>query len=309
MALNGCLIFKQIVKMKYTLWKLLNDRGIEIPVFQRDYAQGRTDKTALRRDFLKQLIGALAGHKEADGNLDFVYSFGDGTKYAQPLDGQQRLTTLWLLHWYIAVRVLKEDELKKALKTLSKFSYRTRHSSSNFIYYLCQSEKVIGLKDTNEISSAICDSTWFEKSWLQDPTVSGILTTLRGHTEHNKLEPNGIQPILAPHTQADLANFWTLLTSEVCPIQFDHLNIEKYEVKSPDLLYIKMNARGKSLSAYEKFKAQWIAEIGKTDKNLSFEISRWIDNQWSDIFWGEYGITGIDERKMAFYTRFFLYRF
>ena len=92
--------------MRYSLWQLLSDRGIEIPVFQRDYAQGRLDKATLRHDFLHQLVVALTGAEDTAGNLDFVYSFGDENKELKPLDGQQRLTTLWLLHWYLAIKTL-----------------------------------------------------------------------------------------------------------------------------------------------------------------------------------------------------------
>ena len=71
--------------------------AIEIPLFQRDYAQGRNTDQArhVRERFIADLCSALDGDKEL--HLDFV--FGDvvnGTLY--PLDGQQQLTTLFLLH-------------------------------------------------------------------------------------------------------------------------------------------------------------------------------------------------------------------
>ena len=82
---------------------------MQIPLIQRDYAQGRVDtKTArIRRDFLATLHDALAGDEPL--GLDFVYGDlrDDGT--FKPLDGQQRLTTLFLLHWYLAFRSGKLD--------------------------------------------------------------------------------------------------------------------------------------------------------------------------------------------------------
>ncbi|WPC12000.1 hypothetical protein LEQ04_02775 [Riemerella anatipestifer] len=48
----------------------------------------------------------------------------------QPLDGQQRLTTLFLLYWFIAI---KENKLSAELKKLlTKFNYETRTSSKEF---------------------------------------------------------------------------------------------------------------------------------------------------------------------------------
>lgn len=70
---------------------------IEIPIIQRDYAQGRDGKEELRNNFLEALYNAVTTNNDIE--LDFVY--GDVIqKVLRPLDGQQRLTTLFLLHWY-----------------------------------------------------------------------------------------------------------------------------------------------------------------------------------------------------------------
>lgn len=76
-------------------------KAIEIPIIQRDYAQGRTSKevTRIRIRFLTSLYEALTNNSPI--KLDFVYGEIKEKKLI-PLDGQQRLTTLFLLHWYIA---------------------------------------------------------------------------------------------------------------------------------------------------------------------------------------------------------------
>ncbi len=111
-------------------WKLISTYSIEIPKIQRDYAQGRVDEgVKKKRDkFLEALHSALI----TDGKqqtLDFVYGDEDNSVF-QPLDGQQRLTTLFLLHWFVA---LKEGQLTQEVKNiLSKFTYETRTSSREF---------------------------------------------------------------------------------------------------------------------------------------------------------------------------------
>lgn len=78
---------------------------IEIPLIQRDYAQGRAEVLEVRREFLQALHRYL---KEGIPfrDLDFVYGrvlpMENGRACFIPLDGQQRLTTLFLLHWYLA---------------------------------------------------------------------------------------------------------------------------------------------------------------------------------------------------------------
>src|SRR4051794_40516470 len=97
---------------------------VEIPHIQRDFAQGRLDSstTAIRENFLDVLCGALTGADPV--GLDFVY--GEVRKgVLHPLDGQQRLTTLFLLHWYVGSRTgrLSDDE------GWTRFSYATRPSA------------------------------------------------------------------------------------------------------------------------------------------------------------------------------------
>ena len=289
--------------MKHTLWSLLKERKIEIPIFQRDYAQGREDKATLRRDILHQLQLSLNGGKSEDGHMDFVYSFGDVT--SRPLDGQQRLTTLWLLHWYLAINVLEGKELESALSRLQRFSYRTRRSSSNFIDSLCDMTNVCNLRDNPDIATAIRNCTWFDKAWEKDPTVKGMLLSLSGQPPVNNSGPNGIQPIFEENRNR-FNSMWQLLISEKCPIHFDFLTIEDVEVKSPDILYVKMNARGKSLSHFEKFKAQWISLMREIDADKSFHISKSIDTEWNERFWRtDLKTVGLDQRKMAFYSRYF----
>ena len=74
---------------------------IVIPIIQRDYAQGRENPEVnrVRNRFLDSLYGAVTEHPIT---LDFVYGDIDENGIMTPLDGQQRLTTLFLLHWYAA---------------------------------------------------------------------------------------------------------------------------------------------------------------------------------------------------------------
>ena len=92
---------------------LIDDKEVElkeikIPIIQRDYAQGRTDADTMRvrTRFVDALYKAVT---ETPITLDFVYGdIKDGVM--TPLDGQQRLTTLFLLHWYIAKKEQVAEE-------------------------------------------------------------------------------------------------------------------------------------------------------------------------------------------------------
>ncbi len=89
---------------KITFWDLITSPSIKkicIPTIQRDYALGRRNKVYNRQNFLLALKTAIYTKEEL--TLDFVYGVDNENMFV-PLDGQQRLTTLWLLHWYVAYR-------------------------------------------------------------------------------------------------------------------------------------------------------------------------------------------------------------
>ena len=81
------------------------NKSIEIPIIQRDYVQGRgltIEEQDKREAFVTKLINAITDDKVKRCHLEFIYGVKNETsKSFVPLDGQQRLTTLFLLHWVI----------------------------------------------------------------------------------------------------------------------------------------------------------------------------------------------------------------
>ena len=93
---------------KISFWELLDEYvSIEIPVIQRDYAQGRTSKEVsdIRNNFIMSIRESLVNKSLLD--LNFVYGSTDDDVFI-PIDGQQRLTTLFLVHLYLLIVTGKE---------------------------------------------------------------------------------------------------------------------------------------------------------------------------------------------------------
>jgi len=297
---------------KVSFWKLLNDKKIVIPIIQRDYAQGREGREFLRERFLGQLFDALKGTKPLV--LDFVYGSAEGDTF-YPLDGQQRLTTLWLLHWYLALRAgtLSEDK-----KVLEKFSYETRISSRTFCQKLCgitQSDQ----PQQHGIAAFVRNQTWFYSAYEQDPTVQSMLRMLNGTdiSDSNKMDiTDGIEEycIQAEFTEEKAQKLLKRLKGEDAPISFYLLNMEDKNMPLADDLYIKMNARGKVLTDFENFKVDLLKyklSSGKClipENNMSNEsFSLLLDTRWTDLFWLYHSTDcHIDEIYMSFLNRFFL---
>ena len=290
-----------MAKQEISFWKFIQENTIEIPIIQRDYAQGRIGKEYLRASFLKELKEAL--DKKQLLKLDFVYGSQENN-HLQPLDGQQRLTTLWLLHWYIA---LKAKKLKEESEKLKNFSYETRISSREFCKKLCEADFTQFI-DGN-IVDFITQQTWFYSSWKQDPTIQAMLSMLGGTTNEEEAKDN----IEAVFKGGDFNEYWTRLTSKEAPIVFYYQPLKDFGLS--DDLYIKMNARGKQLTPFENFKADLIGYVEQQAK----ENEEWkklldayrgipilLDTDWMDIFWKNKSENyEIDEIYYAFLNRFF----
>ena len=259
--------------IKSSFWSLLSSKEIEkitIPIIQRAYTQGgrkgdnKIEKKGQR--FLDRLIEALKGNPIT---LDFVYGSKSINRKLYPLDGQQRLTTLFLLHWYIAQ---KENKLSEEItKTLKKFTYETRQSSRYFCEHLVE-YKIDSRKDS--LSETIKNQKWFMLSWENDPSIRSMLMML------DKID-NALQQ--------KKTEFWADLTQNVeySPITFFYTSLE--ELNQTDDLYIKMNARGLELTDFEKLKASFNQRIDdeKWDetKSLTEKFGHKIDTVWTDLFW------------------------
>ena len=244
--------------------------GIEIPILQRDYAQGRLNRESIRNEFLANLIDCLNKQSTDDNSilvLDFVYGYSEFDKEIGrfiPLDGQQRLTTLFLLHFYC----LQETE-ENFFANRQVLSYNTRLTSQKFCSELVQ--KGSKLKRNGKFTAQIKDSSWFSNSWLKDPTVKGMLVML-----------DDIDKRLH---QKELTHYWKRLTKDQC-VKFLIKDInDKSNYIASDNLYIKMNARGKPLSEFENFKSFIDALVQKDCPEIYDEWISNIDHLWTDLFW------------------------
>ena len=243
---------------------------IAIPLIQRDYAQGRMDNDVqrVRSRFLDSLYNAIT--KEPI-TLDFIYGDIDENGTMTPLDGQQRLTTLFLLHWYAAKKE-KISEDKYAF--LSKFSYETRYSAR----YFCDELVKFTPSFETALSSDIKNQSWFPFDWKNDPTISSMLVMLDAIDARFK----------------NVSDIWSALENQA--ITFYFLPIK--DMGLTDELYIKMNSRGKPLTLFEHFKAELEREIRtldeKTGQSSANRIIEKIDKEWTDLLWN-YRNSGTDD--------------
>lgn len=237
--------------------KVVKLQKISIPIIQRDYAQGRAsnDIKRVRDRFLDSLYNAVNGKPIT---LDFIYGDIDDAGTMTPLDGQQRLTTLFLLYWYAA----KKDSIsEEEIIFLKHFTYETRYSARDF----CQELISHCPSFTTSVSAEIINQTWFPLDWKNDPTINSMLRMLDAIDEKFKA----------------VDNLWDRLEDKA--ITFYFLPIK--DMGLTDDLYIKMNSRGKPLTTFEHFKAELEHELRSLDRDLTSRIIEKIDGIWTDFLW------------------------
>ena len=278
---------------EYTFSKLLEQYDkILVPMIQRDYAQGRTDKKAT--DVRNNLLNDIFSGK--DVHFDLVFGSkekriidGKEMNCFIPVDGQQRLTTLFLLHLY----------RQKAGKTntefdLSKFSYDTRRAASDFCKSITSEEWTV--QKEKKVSDVIKDSSWFMNYWEKDPTVEGMLNML--DAIHEKCKEITDYP-------------------DLNKVTFFFFDLESNGLN--ENLYLKMNSRGKPLTAFENLKAKMEKIL---PENVEFEDkcfpncdaspkdsfkAKWkyfMDRNWTEAFWDKAHPENYDESITKFIVRF-----
>ena len=279
---------------EYTFSKLLEQYDkILVPMIQRDYAQGRTDKKAT--DVRNNLLNDIFCGK--DVHFDLVFGSkekriidGKEMNCFIPVDGQQRLTTLFLLFLY----GLKAGKTNIELD-LSKFSYDTRRAASDFCESITSVEWTV--QEDKKVSDVIKDSSWFMNYWEKDPTVEGMLNMLD-----------------AIH--------------EKCKEITDYPNLNKvtfffFDLESNGLnenLYLKMNSRGKPLTAFENLKAKmekvlpdniksddakiFFPENAVAQKTFKDKWKFFMDRDWINAFWNSEKPEETDINITAFIVRF-----
>lgn len=231
----------------FNISKLLDKYIVYIPEIQRDYAQGRDNAANVRNKLLDDIYNVLQ-NKRKQHVLNYIYGVPKNDGRIVLIDGQQRITTLFLLKWYLAV---KSDA---DIGFLTKLKYATRDSSGEFCEFLVKHGKCI---KTDEVPSALIENhTKFKKRWLNDPTIANMLNMLDAIDNRTNDNPKD-------------------LYENIDNIKFSFISLDGF--KRTDELYAAMNSRGKQLTPFELIKG----ELLKADSSLAAIIN----GEWLPAFW------------------------
>ena len=278
---------------------------IIIPMIQRPYAQGRKSQKSIREKFLYDIFAALENNDVEKLELNFIYGTfvkEDDNNTFELLDGQQRLTTLFLLHWYVAaIETLQNDATTSLPEYLKRFEYQTRTTSTAFLKKLFSAKLHLGEKPSKTIRQA----SWYSKNYDKDTTIVSMLRML--DAINDKYESCESKPTY----------------EALQKLKFYVLELNGFGLSEE--LFIKMNARGLQLTPFENFKADLVGymkkqytylvpmtlSVAKREVPYWLNFSSLIDGRWTNLFWtkpnedDDSGSKQCDKRFFRFIQRFF----
>lgn len=274
---------------KYSIGQFFTDRNIEqiiVPEIQRDYVWGKQqvynllnsllndfnskqkalteDEVLIKSDLPADAKEIYINQKYAS-NIGFIYAYYDkeySDKYFL-IDGQQRLTTIYLLLLAIAVKSKKVEEFKQKYfkNNVLKIDYKVREASSEFLKRFF--ENTISGLDVDETTNQF----WYFSEYGNDQTIQSLIKNYKT-----------IQQILT--NTDDIEEFGKYVSNLVDFWYFDTSISAQGEE-----LYIYMNSRGELVQSNENLKALLLENLNDYEKN---EWGRkWED--WQDIFWKHKG--------------------
>lgn len=238
----------------YTLAELFSGNyKIIIPDLQRDYCWGdeihTAEKKELVSDFVNNLIEQFKDKDSKDVlNLGLIYGYEAPTNHIQLCDGQQRITTLFLLLGMLNKKT--NNKFKKYL--ISDFEYE-KDDREPYLQYAIRESSLYFLSDlvchffinknsdkehTNYVDD-IKTSTWFFNEYNLDPTINSMISALKR-----------IDFILN-----DKNNEWCFEFGEFLTLKLTFMYYDMENRKNGEETFVVINTTGEPLSNTQNLKA------------------------------------------------------
>jgi len=273
---------------KYTIKELFLNNNIEqiiIPEIQRDYVWEKEQILSLLEsiyhdysDFKKSsptiasddqtindMFKQFYRKQKYSSNIGFIYAYNDAEykdKYFL-IDGQQRLTTMYLLIFAL-YNVLDKDKFNKYYfnNKILKLDYKVRESAHEFLF------NFISNIQSDAEQKEIKNQYWYLSLYDSDITIQSILENY--FIIKNFLNDKNLNNEFLDYIE-NYTEFWFFDTSIS---------------KQGEELYLSMNSRGEAIQTNENIKALLLKELGEKEKAEYGE--KWED--WQHFFWETRGV-------------------
>lgn len=250
---------KLISNENYSLSKLFSTpyRKIIIPDFQRDYcwgdkSHGEKEDKDIVSDFLDTIFEEFSNNDKSEILLGKIDAYENPTDHIYLTDGQQRLTTLYLLIGMLNKK-FQETSLKNCL--ISDFE-NLQDDQEPYLQYAVRETTVFFLRDLvneffmtdNELKvSDIKKQSWFFNEYALDPSITSMLSALE--IIEKKIKDYNFE-----------INFSHYV---IMNIKIQYYNVE--DKKHGEERFVIINTTGKSLTVSENIKPILLGNIQNSE--------------------------------------------
>lgn len=268
---------------KYSIHDLFSNRNLSqivIPEIQRDYVWEKGNIEGLLNPIIEDFESEIERPDLSSGeclpaklsesfirflesqktysNIGFIYAYEDPQYLGKffLIDGQQRITTLYLLILALAIKEDKKEHFRKKYMygKLPKLDYKVREASHNFLLNFVEH-----LLKGKEIAT-VEDQYWYFSEYNRDTTIKSLISnynTMIRIVSEFEMDLNYVENNL---------EFWFFDTNDSA---------------QGEELYLYMNSRGETVQQNENVKALLLQDHSDLEKQ-KWGV-KWED--WQNYFW------------------------
>lgn len=252
----------------YRLGRLLDsDVKIIIPDLQRDYCWGTTlsDKgISLAKQFANDLLMQYRD-KSKDFSIGLLYGYEVPFGHLQLCDGQQRVTTLYLMLGLLnrKTRTLQDRLLSQREMDESQEPYLQYAIRETTLYFMNDLVSCFFCDDSVSSVADIGNQPWYFKEYDYDPSIKSMMQAM-----------SDLEQIINSLEKDDPYRFAFFLCNEIKFIYYDMQSRSEGEKT-----FVIINTKGESLSPTENLKPLFLEKY-HDEKDVSK-----IWEEWETFFW------------------------
>lgn len=276
---------------EYCLQELFgNDTKIIIPDLQRDYCWGDNAYTSsidkkpreLVSYFVRNIMELYEEDRKKMVTLGLIYGYEQPHNHIQICDGQQRLTTLFLLLGFVNIKsqgkfdehIISQNEMQDDYEP--HLQYAIREST---LYFLSDLAKNVFIDRSTDIMH-ITEADWYFNEYDQDASIQSMIAAL-----------NTINGFFSAYQEFDYVSFGEFLLKNLRVLYYNMENRSRGEET-----YVVINTTGEPLSATENIKPILLGNASFSDDERETYSCQWEERE--DWFWQNRGNDKIADEGM-----------
>lgn len=259
--------------ISYTILELFSgDRKIVIPNMQREYCWPSTLSTgqncSLVTSYVRDLIRSF--RDKTDSRMGLIYAYELPANHVQLCDGQQRITTIYLLVGCLTKIISNDSGLYHQAKDVLISEFERHDDHEPRLQYAIRESTLMFLRDlvSNYFlgeDTDIKNTDWYFSSYNEDPSIRNILKAI-----------DEINSTVSENIAAGLLSY---ILGKISFLYFD-MQSRKYGEEQ----FVVLNTTGKPLTLSEHLKPRLIGAMKDVDNATKKKYSDMWES-WEQFFW------------------------